>query len=151
VRESCVVPLAPFADCGLPAATLRGRIPEPLVARVDPARECLVARIASMPALAPAVDFPGDDAMLELEAPGFAMPGREASSTGTTDPGCPEFEPCPGDPRRWRARTVVREFWIEPEDHAAVGCWRTLLPGDEIDAPGARVWWCANRFRRAGM
>ena len=130
VRGSCVVPLRPFAECGLPAATMRGRIPESFVADADPARECLVARVASMPTLAPAVEFLGDDAMLELETP--------------------EFEPCSGEARRWRARTVVREFWIEPDDHASSGCWRTLLPGDEIEAPGTRVWWCANRFRRAG-
>ncbi len=132
VLESRTVPMLPFACAGLPAATRRGAVPVDMIGRADPARECLVARIASMPGLAPAVEFLGPDAALELEPP--------------------RFEPIGPDGARWRASTVVRELWVEDDgrDGEAPAGWRTLLPGDEVDALDGRAWWCANRFRLAG-
>ncbi|MFM7051171.1 MAG: hypothetical protein ACKOYN_03430, partial [Planctomycetota bacterium] len=153
IRARIELPLLAHAECGLPAATARGRIPERFLDGCRKCEEVLVAKIVGEPSLARAVEFLAPDAELRLPRAEFAE----------------EI----GGARTWRATGVVREFWIEqdwpsvPADDARALAetdseamalelasralsWRTLLPGDEIVLPAgsAPIWWCANAFAR---
>ena len=151
VRARTELALTPFAECGLPAATLRGRIPEAFLASCRRQHELLVARVEGDASVGRAEWFLADDASLALPVPEF---DRGVGPTA-------------------RAACVIREFWIEqswpavPVDpvRARAECdaeslaleaaamranWRTLLPGDEVELPAAdrASWWCANSFAR---
>ena len=172
------IPLEPHAECGLPAATLRGRIPAEFIEGTRRAHELLVATVDGEPELGRAVEFLGDDAELALPEPMLEpVVAASGSSIGSTGPGSPRVA---SDARRdgagsgtMRATCVVREFWIEqtwprmrphgsqprPSDqvdpahlaleHAARSAnWRTLLPGDEVTLPPGAVWWSANHFAK---
>ena len=171
VHARAQVELVPHAECGLPAATLRGAVPASLLADARRGHELLVATVDGEPGLGRAVEFLADDAALALPVPAFVrVPGAARESAG--------------DPRAitLRATCVVREFWIEqtwsssaglsspglpsagysspgssdqPDpahlalEHAARAAnWRTLLPGDEIVLPEGAVWWSANNFAK---
>ncbi|MFM7133448.1 MAG: hypothetical protein ACKO0W_03935, partial [Planctomycetota bacterium] len=151
VRARTEVALSPFAECGLPAATLRGRIPEAFLASCRREHELLVARVEGDASVGRAEWFLADDASLALPAPAFDRSGGPTA----------------------RAACVIREFWIEQswpavpvepararaecdveslalEAAALRANWRTLLPGDEVEFPASeRIrWWCANSFAR---
>ena len=135
VEAEAFVDLAPHAEAGLSAATLRGRVPEVVLEGARAGQVLLVATLMPEPggvrrggsALERAVWFLGGDSALALPEPRF---------THTKD--------------GWRAECVIREFWTEADDadasFLAHDSWRTLLPGDLVQPPGAVAWWCANHF-----
>jgi beta-mannosidase len=127
VRGGAPVALVPHEECGLPAATARGAVPESLLAGADPARELLIAWIPDEPDLPRAHWFLAEDAELALPAPVL-----EQGSEG-----------------RMRANRLIREFWIEGDHDLAPGdSWRTLLPGDEVVLGAGARWWSANHFAK---
>ena len=150
------ITLEPFVECGLPAATARGDVPTRFLEGFQHGREALVAFVEDEPSYGRATELLADDAMMQLTHPNAR----------------PLLEPVTGDPRRFRATTVIREMWIEQhwprlrgndraasegvdvnevallEKAALATSWRTLLPGDEILLPNSEQvrWWSANHF-----
>jgi beta-mannosidase len=126
--------LVPFSDCGLPAATLRARVPESLLASADPARECLVARLMN----AAELDGVSLDGMGGARACWFLAPDAELALAPA------RFDRI--DATRCRARTLIRELWIECAAVASSSGWRTVLPGEQFELAEGDTWWCANSF-----
>ena len=124
VHGRAEVALLPHSECGLPAATLRARVPEALVATLDRSREVLVARVLHEPSLAPAVWFLAPDAELALPPAAFDRV----------------------DSARCLARTLIRELWIEEAGVDCASGWRTVLAGEEFELREGDSWWCANSF-----
>jgi beta-mannosidase len=125
VRAVAEVELVPFAEAGLAAATLRARVPLSILDGADPTRDLLVASLEGEPARARAAWFLGDDAVIAFPTPALVSLGGG----------------------RFRAESVIREFWIEGED-ANPHQWRTLLPGDVVEMPDGARWWSANHFAK---
>jgi beta-mannosidase len=129
VRAVTELTLEPFAEAGLAAATLRARVPLSILDGQDRSRDLLVASIEGEPASMRAVHFTGD----------LTLCGSEIAFEA------PELTPLGGG--RFRAESVVREFWIEGED-GNPHQWRTLLPGDVVEMPDGARWWSANHFAK---
>ncbi|MCX5652697.1 MAG: hypothetical protein NTU45_15110 [Planctomycetota bacterium] len=125
VRAVTEIELAPFAEPGLAAATLRGRVPASILDGADPTHDVLVASVEGESARARATCFLGDDAALALLAPALVPLGDV----------------------RFRAERVIREFWFEGGE-ASPDQWRTLLPGDVVELPVGARWWSANHFAK---
>jgi beta-mannosidase len=138
VRAEEKVALKPHAECGLPAATLRGVVPESLLAGADPTRELLTAHIEGAPKLSRATWFLAPDAALQLHAASFEP--------------APELQARRAEAEVLRATTVIREFWIEARAASSACCkedsWRTLLPGDIVELAPDEHAWTANCFTR---
>jgi hypothetical protein len=125
VRAVTEIELAPFAEPGLAAATLRGCVPASILDGADPTRDVLVASVEGESARARATCFLGEDAALALLAPALLPLGDG----------------------RFRAERVIREFWLEGGE-ASPDQWRTLLPGDVVELPVGARWWSANHFAK---
>lgn len=133
------VELLAHAECGLPGATMRGRIPATLFEHADLTSELLVAHIEGAPKLSRATWFLGSDAQLRLAPVQFErVDGAVANRAGA---------------EVLRANTVIREFWIEASAATGVSrtedSWRTLLPGDLVELARDEHAWTANCFARA--
>jgi hypothetical protein len=129
VHARAEVALEPHEECGLPAATLRARVPESLLEAADRTREVLVARIVG-----PTVS---DEASGE-SACWFLAPDADLALPTA------EFDRV--DALRCRARTLIRELWIDGADSASSSGWRTVLPGEEFELAEGDIWWSANAF-----
>ena len=130
VRAEVELSLTPYASAGFPAASMRARIPSTLLADADARRELLVARIEGEPTLARATWFLAEDAQLMLPTPVLRGCGLDLV----------------------RAERVVRELWIEDDEHASRAAvsssWITLLPGDIVEIPAGARSWSANQFAK---
>jgi len=127
IKARVRVELAPYAECGLAAATLRGRIPEEFLAGCVRGCECIVARIEGDPTIERTVDFLVNDA--ELELPGAKL---ELTADGSGSGALRQI--------RARATVVVREFWIEQHWNApaAEGDQRTAAASIGMAAGGSQ-------------
>ncbi|MFM7261404.1 MAG: glycosyl hydrolase 2 galactose-binding domain-containing protein [bacterium] len=126
VKARVRVELLPHAECGFPAATLRGRIPENFLVGCVREHECIVARVEGDATIERAVEFLAGDA--ELKLPRAALEiigevigevvGESAASRASVNPDASlnvaaSVHPEGSTRLRTRASVVIREFWIE--------------------------------------